>query len=98
MSTTASNSPVARTRTGGFPIGFRRLWFEWHKDLKAVLAWAHEHRFGAIDLGQDADQTAAVAVQSGLRLGSVDLAVWQKMISPDKSARDEAVAKNSAYI
>ena len=89
---------MARTRTGGFPIGFRRMWFGWQKDLKALLAWAREERFGAIDLGNDADQTAALAVEKGFRLGSVDLQDWRKMISPDKATRDEAVANNIAYI
>ena len=98
MNTTIPDSPVARTRTGNFPIGFRRLWFDWHKDLNALLSWARENQFGAIDLGMDADQTAGPALKTGLQPGSVDLAVWQKMISPDKGVRDEAVAKNSAYI
>lgn len=98
MSANISNPQVARTRTGGFPIGFRRMWFEWHKDLKALLAWARDHQFGAIDLEGDADQTGSMVVQEGLRLGSIDMAAWQKMISPDKSVRDEAVAKNSSYI
>jgi sugar phosphate isomerase/epimerase len=74
------------------------MWFEWQKDLKALLAWAHEERFGVIDLGGDADRTAALAVERGFRLGSIDLTDWGKMISPDKSTRDAAVAKNSAYI
>jgi sugar phosphate isomerase/epimerase len=98
MSSSLSKSHVAKTRTGGFPIGFRRMWFEWHKDLKALLTWAREQRFGAIDLGSDGDHAAALAVERGLRLGSVDLLEWGKMISPDKSVRDEAVTKNSAYI
>jgi len=98
MSSSKSKSQVAKTRTGGFPIGFRRMWFDWHKDLKALLAWSREHRFGVIDLGQDADQSAAVAVQGGFRPGSVDLLEWKKMISPEKAVRDDAVARNAAYI
>jgi sugar phosphate isomerase/epimerase len=74
------------------------MWFEWHKDLPALLAWARDNRFGAIDLGRDADQTAPMAIKAGLRIGSVDLAEWQKMLSPDPAARDEGVAKNTAYI
>jgi sugar phosphate isomerase/epimerase len=89
---------MAKTRTGGFPIGFRRMWFDWQKDLKGLLAWARAERFGAIDLGRDADQLAASVVKAGLHLGSVDLAEWGKMISPDAAVRGEAVAKNSAYI
>ncbi len=95
---TATSSHVAHTRTGGFPIGFRRLWFQWHKDLDGLVAWAKENHFGAIDLGMDADQTGGAVVKAGLKLGSVDLAVWQRMISPDKAVREDAIAKNSAYI
>lgn len=93
-----NSSSVARTRTGGFPIGFRRMWFEGHKNLKALLTWAREARFGAIDLGRDADQLAPLVIKAGLSIGSVDLAVWQEMISPSKAVRKKAVAKNSAYI
>ena len=28
-----------KTRTGGFPLGFRRGGNEWEKDLSAVIAW-----------------------------------------------------------
>jgi sugar phosphate isomerase/epimerase len=98
MSTSLANITGAKTRTGGFPIGFRRLWLEWHKDLAGMLAWAREEQFAAVDIGRDADQTAALVLKAGLRIGSVDLLEWAKMISPDPAARDEAVAKNSAYI
>ena len=89
---------VARTRTGNFPIGFRRLWFEWQKDLPALLHWARENRFGVIDLGGDAEQSAPLVLKSGLRLGSVDLAEWKGMISPDAAVRQKAVARNIAFI
>jgi len=99
--TTTSMTPsplIARTRTGNFPIGFRRMWFEWHKDLSALLTWAKENEIGVIDLGNDADQSAAIATKHGFKLGSVDLREWRGMLSPDKKVRDEAVAKNSAYV
>jgi sugar phosphate isomerase/epimerase len=98
MSETISHSETAKTRTGGFPIGFRRMWFEWHKDLKALATWAKENGIGVIDLGNDADQTGAIAAKSGLRFGSVDLPEWKGMISPDKATRQAAIAKNTAYI
>jgi sugar phosphate isomerase/epimerase len=96
MSTT--NSEAAKTRTGGFPIGFRRMWFEWHKDLKSMVAWARENGFQAVDLGRDGDEAGGSAVKNGLRLGSVDLPEWAGMISPDKATRAKALEKNSAYI
>ncbi len=93
-----STSTIARTRTGGFPIGFRRLWFEWHKDLAAVLSWAHENQFSVIDLGNDTEQSAPIAIKNGIRIGSADFLEWGGLLSPDKKIRDAAVAKNSAYI
>ena len=94
----SSSTEIARTRTGDFPIGFRRLWFEWHKDLPALLAWAKEHHFGVIDLGNDAVQTAPLALKGGFRLGSIDLPEWKGMISPDPAVRRKAVARNIACI
>ena len=96
MSTKNSPSP-ARTRTGGFPIGFRRGG-EWQKDLKALLGWASENGLGVIDLGRDGDQAAPAAIKAGLRVGSVDLLEWAGMISPDAATRKKAVARNSAYV
>ena len=90
--------PVDRTRTGNFPIGFRRMGFEWHNDLKALLSWASRHHLSVIDLGNNADQLAAQVVELGGRIGSVDLPVWHGMISPDAATRQKAIARNSEYI
>jgi len=92
------NSEFARTRTGGFPIGFRRMWFDWHKDLPGLVAWANENQIGVIDLGGDADQTAPVLLKNGLKPGSIDLKSWQGLISPDKKTRDQAVEQNISHI
>jgi len=97
MSATPSPT-IAKTRTGGFPIGFRRMGFESHQDLPALLTWAASENLGIIDLGRDADQTAPIAIKHGLRPGSVDLLLWAEMISPDKAVRADAVAKNAAYL
>lgn len=88
----------ARTRTGRFPIGFRRLWFDWHKDLPGLIAWAGENRFEVIDLGNDAERTLPLLAQAGLRPGTVDLAEWKGMISPDAGTRRRAVERNRSYI
>lgn len=86
------------TRTGGFTIGFRRMGCEWQKDLAALISWAKANDFGAIDLGRDGDVTGKAVVAAGLRIGSVDIADWQPMLSPDKAKRRDSVAKNAAYI
>ena len=86
------------TRTGGFTIGFRRMGSEWQKDLPALIAWAKANDFGAIDLARDGDAAGKAVVAAGLRIGSVDIADWQPMLSPDKAKRKDSVAKNAAYI
>lgn len=86
------------TRTGNFPIGFRRLWMDWHKDLPGLIAWARQSNLSAIDLGKDADVSGQAVLDAGLTLGSVDLKEWQGMISPDKSTREKAIAANAEYI
>ncbi|MFN2273477.1 MAG: sugar phosphate isomerase/epimerase family protein, partial [Anaerolineales bacterium] len=89
---------MSTTRTGGFTIGFRRGWSDWQKDLGAVIGWARDNGFGALDLGRDGDTAGAAVRDAGLRIGSVDLAAWQEMLSPDKARRSDAIARNTAYI
>jgi sugar phosphate isomerase/epimerase len=87
-----------KTRTGSYPIGFRRGWSDWQKDLTATLAWAKGAGLEVIDLGRDGDKAGRAVVDAGLHIGSVDLPVWEAMLSPDKAKRADAVAKNAAYI
>ncbi len=89
---------MSATRTGGYPIGFRRGGGEWQKDLAALIAWARENGFGAMDLNRDGDRAGRAVAAAGLRIGSVDLAEWQPMLSPDAGKRREAVAKNAEYV
>jgi sugar phosphate isomerase/epimerase len=94
-----NTAPVfARTRTGNFPIGFRRLWFDWHKDLPALIAWARENQFGVLDLGNDAQESAPLLAKAGLHTGSVNLGEWHGLISPDADKRRSAVEHNIALI
>ena len=89
---------MAHTRTGGFPIGFRRGWSDWQKDLDGVIRWAKDHDLSVIDLGKDGDKTAPPVADAGLLVGSVDMAEWQGMISADGKTRARAIDTNSAYI
>lgn len=97
MIATNNNAP-AKTRTGGFPIGFRRGWSEWQHDLNALCAWAKTNNFACVDLGNDADKALPTLKSYGLETGSVDLGQWKELISADKAKREDAVAKQSAYI
>lgn len=89
---------MLKTRTGGFAIGFRRGWGDWQRDLSGLIQWAEDNQFGVIDLGRDGDTAAKQVTDAGLKVGSVDLAEWQGMISEDASKRKDAVAKNAAYV
>lgn len=89
---------MATTRTGGFGIGFRRGGSEWQKNLPATVEWAKRNGFAALDVGRDGDTAGAAVAAAGLAVGSVDLAEWQGMISPDKAKRADAVARNAAYV
>lgn len=87
-----------KTRTGGFGIGFRRGWSDWNKDIEGVIAFAKEKGFAGIDLGRDGDSTGKAVLAAGLRIGSVDLAEWEGMISPDGGKRKAALERNRAYV
>jgi len=86
------------TRTGNFPIGFRRGWSDWQKDLDGTLAWAKANGLGVIDLGGDADTAGAAAQAAGMRVGSGDLKNWSGFISADADKRAAAVEANRDYI
>ncbi len=87
-----------KTRTGGFPIGFRRGWSDWQKDTAGMIAWAKQSGIEVVDPGRDGDKVGKQIVDAGLRIGSVDLVEWEGMISADKGKRADAVAKNTAYV
>ncbi len=87
-----------QTRTGNFPIGFRRGWSSWQQDLDSLIAWTKENGLEVIDVGKDADTAAQTVIEAGLRVGSADLKEWQGMISVDKGKRAEAIAQNTDYI
>jgi sugar phosphate isomerase/epimerase len=86
------------TRTGNFPIGFRRLSSPWQRDLSSLLNWARDNDFEFLDLLATGDEEAAKVIHSRLRLGSVDLPDFSGMLSASSERRAEAVARNSAYI
>jgi len=86
------------TRTGNFPIGFRRGWSDWQKDLTGLIAWAKANEMGVVDLGSNADEIAGEVVAAGLKVGSADLPSWGGLITADVAKREEAVAKQAAYV
>lgn len=87
-----------QTRTGNFPLGFRRSSAAWQADLSRLMTWMKDTDLSVIDLGRDGDQYAKTVVKAGLRVGSVDLLQWKEMLSPDQATRATAVERNSEYI
>jgi sugar phosphate isomerase/epimerase len=86
------------THTGNFPIGFRRGWTDWQKDLPALLQWAKDNGLSGIDLGHDVDKSGRQVLDAGLRIGSVDLPDNKGMISPSKATRNKAIKTNTTFI
>lgn len=87
-----------RTRTGGFPLGFRHVGSGWTRETEALIAWIKENEIEVIDLKRDADVTAKPFVDAGLVIGSIDLPDEKGMISPDAGRRAEAIARNAEYV
>jgi len=86
------------TRTGNFPIGFRRGWTEWFKDTPKLAAWAKQNGFESIDLNRATLDDIAEVKNAGLKLGSVDLIDLGNITHPDLGKRKELLAANLAYI
>jgi sugar phosphate isomerase/epimerase len=83
----------ATTRTGKFPIGFRRGGSDWQKDLGHVIAWAKDNAFACLDVKGDAAQIRQV-VDAGLAVGSADLVAWGDLASADAGRRTAALEQN----
>lgn len=87
-----------KTATGNYPLGWRRRNFKWEQDLDGMIAWAKDNDLEVIDLGRDGDTSVKPVVDAGLRVGTVDLTVWEEMISADANKRADAVATNAEYV
>ncbi len=87
-----------KTRTGNYPIGFRRGWTDWQKDIKNLIAWTQQNELEVIDLGKDANVQGQAVLDAGLRIGSVDLRENKGMISPDRTTRAKAIEDNAEFI
>ncbi len=86
------------TRTGHFPIGFRRGGSAWQKDTAGLIAWMQENDLSVIDLSSGAAQEGRSFMDADIRLGSVDLADTRGMLSADAGRRREAVARNTDQV
>jgi sugar phosphate isomerase/epimerase len=90
---------MAQTRTGSFPIGFRRGWSDWQKNLADLIAFAKTNGFEGLDVEDlPADQIKPV-MAAGLRVGSADLKrPWSAIASADPGKRKNVVAAAAEHI
>ena len=86
---------MAFTRTGSFPIAFRRGWSDWQKNLPTLAAWAKSQDFEAIDLGAAKREDVQALKSAGLRLGSADLLDFGKLMDNDTAKRKELIGAMS---
>lgn len=85
------------TRTGNYPIGFRRGGGEWQKDLSALALWAKENGFDSIDLSRGSAEDIQILQSAGLQVGSVDMDT-SGLLDNDAGKRREAVSRTVAYV
>ena len=87
------------TRTGHFPIGFRRGGSDWQKaDLSSLADWAKQNGFEAIDLGRANSADVQTLKSAGLGVGSVDLIQAGEITHPDAAKRRDIISANVAYV
>jgi sugar phosphate isomerase/epimerase len=90
---------MAQTRTGAFPIGFRRGWSDWQKNLADLIAFAKTNGFEGLDVEDLPADHIKPIIAAGLRVGSVDLKrPWSAIASADSAKRKNAVAEAAEHI
>jgi sugar phosphate isomerase/epimerase len=90
---------MAQTRTGSFPIGFRRGASDWQKKLPDLIAFAKSNGFEALDVEDLAADQVKLILAAGLKVGSVDLKrPWAAIASADAGKRKDAVAAAAEHI
>jgi len=85
---------MAHTRTGSFPIGFRRGGADWQKNLPDVIAFARDSGFAGLDLTGGTPADIAQLLDAGLALGSFDLPrPWDELCSASDDTRRDAAKR-----
>lgn len=84
---------MPHTRTGHFPIGFRRGWTEWQKNLGSLVQWARTNSFECLDVGPLPPEELKQITAAGMKIGTVDVRQpWDQLASPDGGKRKAAAA------
>jgi sugar phosphate isomerase/epimerase len=85
------------TKTGRFPIGFRRGWTDWFNDTSGLINWAKSNNFGVIDAGSDLQELSNIA-NNEISIGSADLKDWHGLISANPADRKASLTANAEFI
>ena len=87
------------TRLGKIPIGFRRGWGDWQQNSLSELAdWAREMEFEFLDLmNLSCDDFRSIEAR-GMRIGTLDLQHFGKLLSIDKAVRQATLDANLEMI
>lgn len=93
---TDSTSSGFQTRTGHFPIGIRKGWTDWQKDLGSLISWVKSSGLQVLDVST-ADEARQVS-EAGLRVGSADLLNWSGLATEDESVRSQCLSENEQLI
>ena len=87
------------TRTGSFPIGFRRAGVEWQKDLPRLSHWARGAGFDIVDFTHHAVGDDYKTLQAaGLNVGSIDLLDFGNIMATDTGKRKDVIDANIKYV
>src|SRR5688572_26619513 len=87
------------TRTGSFPIGFRRAHVEWQKNLPNLAKWAKGAGFDVIDFThRTASDDFKTLKDEGLSVGSIDLLEFGQIMSTDATKRKDVLEANLKHI
>jgi hypothetical protein len=100
---------ICSTKTGGFPIGFRRArQAAWQQDLAGLLRFAGKGTFCFVDYGPISAEQAKDALNLGVDaggtgtapvgIGTVDLKDWPALLAPDSGERKAAVMANASHL
>ena len=87
------------TRTGNFPIGFRRAGVEWQKDLPTLAKLSKQSGFDVIDFTHRcSDANFRTVKDAGLKVGSVDLLDFGQIMANDSGKRKEVLDANLKHV
>jgi sugar phosphate isomerase/epimerase len=87
------------TRSGNFPVGFRRALSDWQRrDVGELARWAKSAGFEHLDLGWATAADIRSVYLAGLKIGSCDLLDIPNLLSRDAGKRKELLERNIAYV